>query len=239
MRRILLRLHRWVGLYACLFVLVLSLTGILLNHTEAFKLDEKPVRSELILNWYGLAPASAQQFSFSAGTVEQEQTLVKVNGKQVGECKETIRAVLEWQQELFIVCTQKVFWLALNGDLLEVIDKSYGLPVAIQSASVEKEGLLLNTESGSYLFKPDSGEFLETQSNTPVIVEEKSTSSSQVLAHSIHWERLLLDLHSGRLLGGLGVWLFDLAALGLIFLALSGLWNWWQQNKRKKENRRN
>ncbi|MFT5351416.1 MAG: hypothetical protein ACI9MF_002239 [Gammaproteobacteria bacterium] len=39
-------------------------------------------------------------------------------------------------------------------------------------------------------------------------------------------ERILLDLHSGRLLGNAGVFIVDLAALFFVFLALSGSWMW-------------
>jgi uncharacterized iron-regulated membrane protein len=39
-------------------------------------------------------------------------------------------------------------------------------------------------------------------------------------------ERLLLDLHSGRIFGAAGPWIFDIAALLLILLSLSGTWIW-------------
>jgi hypothetical protein len=39
-------------------------------------------------------------------------------------------------------------------------------------------------------------------------------------------QQLLIDLHNGRILGHFGVWLMDLAAGILIFLALTGIWMW-------------
>jgi uncharacterized iron-regulated membrane protein len=39
-------------------------------------------------------------------------------------------------------------------------------------------------------------------------------------------ERVLLDLHSGRILGEAGVWLVDAAALLFLLLAGSGVWLW-------------
>jgi uncharacterized iron-regulated membrane protein len=39
-------------------------------------------------------------------------------------------------------------------------------------------------------------------------------------------ERVLLDLHSGRIAGGAGVILMDLAAIILIFLIATGGWIW-------------
>ena len=40
------------------------------------------------------------------------------------------------------------------------------------------------------------------------------------------WERVVLDLHSGRLLGPAGPYLMDAAAVILILLSASGLYNW-------------
>ena len=39
-------------------------------------------------------------------------------------------------------------------------------------------------------------------------------------------ERLLQDLHSGRLFGIFGVILMDLASVALVLLALTGCWVW-------------
>src|SRR5688572_14308339 len=46
--------HRYAGLTAFLIVLMLAVTGVLLNHTERLALDEVYVKSELVLDWYGV-----------------------------------------------------------------------------------------------------------------------------------------------------------------------------------------
>ena len=45
----------------------------------------------------------------------------------------------------------------------------------------------------------------------------------------ITWERIVLDLHSGRIAGDIGVLIMDLAALFLGYLALSGAWLYWRR----------
>jgi len=47
--------HRYLGLASALFVIILSITGILLNHTESLRLDERPVAQRWLLNIYGIA----------------------------------------------------------------------------------------------------------------------------------------------------------------------------------------
>ena len=58
--------HRRIGLLAIVLVIILAVTGILLNHTEAFKLDERYVESSLLLQWYGLEP-EGEAISYDVG----------------------------------------------------------------------------------------------------------------------------------------------------------------------------
>lgn len=51
-------------------------------------------------------------------------------------------------------------------------------------------------------------------------------------------ERVILDLHSGRLLGNYGVYFSDIVALLMVFLAGSGLWLWSMRLLRERERRR-
>ena len=56
--------HRYLGLSAALFVMVLSATGLALNHTESLHMDSTHVQSELLLDWYGIhAPDDLGSYS--------------------------------------------------------------------------------------------------------------------------------------------------------------------------------
>ena len=44
-------------------------------------------------------------------------------------------------------------------------------------------------------------------------------------------ERLLLDLHSGRIGGALGVWIVDATGILVLILAASGLWIWTMRDR--------
>ena len=45
-----------------------------------------------------------------------------------------------------------------------------------------------------------------------------------LLAQGLSLERLLLDVHSGRIFGRYGPWVVDAAAIALLMLGLSGVW---------------
>ncbi|MCB1676365.1 MAG: PepSY domain-containing protein, partial [Halioglobus sp.] len=53
-------------------------------------------------------------------------------------------------------------------------------------------------------------------------------------AQWLSWERLLLDLHSGRLAGRAGVWLADAIGVLLCALVLSGIAMWWLHRRRRQ-----
>jgi uncharacterized iron-regulated membrane protein len=50
-------------------------------------------------------------------------------------------------------------------------------------------------------------------------------------------ERVLLDLHSGRILGRAGVYLVDAAAILFLLLAISGVWLWTRRRASVKAHR--
>jgi len=50
-------------------------------------------------------------------------------------------------------------------------------------------------------------------------------------------ERVMLDLHSGRIFGSYGIYVMDAAALALLWLSLSGLWVWWSRRQKQKTKR--
>ena len=60
-----------------------------------------------------------------------------------------------------------------------------------------------------------------------------SASLKHTFAPSLPLERIVLDLHSGRIFGRYGPLLMDIVALGLILLSLSGVWIYLRTVRRK------
>ena len=48
--------HRRIGLLALVLVIILAITGIMLNHTEKLNLDNTFINNSLLLSWYGIEP---------------------------------------------------------------------------------------------------------------------------------------------------------------------------------------
>ncbi len=66
LRRFVIRWHRRLGLVSALLVLVLALTGLILNRTVDWQLDERLVKAAWVAGWYGL-DAKTEPAGFRAG----------------------------------------------------------------------------------------------------------------------------------------------------------------------------
>ncbi|MDG1286140.1 MAG: PepSY domain-containing protein [Rickettsiales bacterium] len=56
-----LRWHRQIGLAASLLMVLLAVTGIILNHNSALELQHQEISSEWLMNWYDIDPAQVAE----------------------------------------------------------------------------------------------------------------------------------------------------------------------------------
>ncbi len=235
LRLFLLRWHRRLGVAAALVVIMLVLTGIALNHSSDMALDEKPVESPLLLKRYGVELPEVMTYPVG----ERYLTLVAgsrlyLNTREIAYCEGPLSAALAYGDGLVALCSDQLLLLTAKGDVVERLSTAYGLPEDISAMGLAGEQLWLKTAEQSFLadlhslvFTPGAPPADTRWANavaTPPALQE--TLVRNFLGSDVHWERLLLDLHSGRLFGTFGVYLVDLSAIILLLLALSGAWVW-------------
>lgn len=231
--------HRRLGLVAALLVVVLAATGLLLNHSPALGLDRQPVRSPWLLARYGIEPLRDWP-TYRAGPLwvsELDGRLYLNEGRleAAGEA-EALRGAVQTPQGLVAVATERsLLLLTPEGELVERLDEA-SLPGPVEQVGLDPKGaLVLETPGGSYRADP---EFLswsrlrEADGGAVRWAEPVSPPPALRRALLARWvpdltvERVLLDLHSGRLLGRHGELVMDAAALLLLLLALTGLGHW-------------
>jgi len=76
----------------------------------------------------------------------------------------------------------------------------------------------------------DSSRGLATPLALPPELEEKLMQAYRGSGLSL--ERVILDLHSGRIVGQWGVYVVDGAALLFLALVITGLWMWMKQRNK-------
>ncbi len=247
LRKFLNRWHRYLGLTVILFVIFLSVTGILLNHTEELQLAKRYVQSEWILKWYGIETPQIEA-AFPLEMENGQSWLSAINNKLyinqniiIGNYDDLRGAVAMLDGFIVVLVGEKILLLMPNGELVEELSLSQGLPAGITALGLTKEQQLrVQTPNG--LYKPDN-EFINweklpdnaEQNQVRWILPQSLPESlqqaitTQVRTQILPIERVLLDLHSGRLLS---VYLMDAVAILLIILAITGFFLWLRQWRR-------
>ena len=141
-----------------------------------------------------------------------------------------------WSAPLVAVATtEAVYLFAPDGALVEKT-VPVGVPGPLTGVAAATGGaLVLRTASGAWAGDLDLAEWRPVAGSAPPAAWARTQPLPSGIAAGIAqarrgaglpWERVLLDLHSGRLFGALGPLIMDLAAVALLLLAASGLYNW-------------
>lgn len=237
--------HRYLGVAAAVLVLLAATTGWLLNHSTGLGLDRRPLRQPWLARWYGLPPPVVGP-AYRVG----DRWVATAGGHllwgdAMGPKLEGHLAGAVAFQGLLAAATRQALWLLTpEGELVERLDAGRGLPVPI---------LKLGTAGGKLVVETPAG---------PRVADETLSRWRAAGATGIRWaqtarpphalvarwraaarpgitaERLLLDLHSGRILGPWGVYLMDGAAAVLILLSASGTLLWGRALRRQRHSRR-
>lgn len=236
--------HRRIGLAVALFIFLLASTGILLNHTSEWGLDKKGVNAMVISLLYDIELAN--HFShFEAGDdlLTQYDGHIYLNGRQlITEQMQLVGAV--WYQEILVIALERELILLTSEG--EVIEKMVDIPLPqIEAIGRNRHGnvslrggdITISSVDDFITWQVDRTAALwsVTKPSQPAIEKEITHNHS---LQTITLERLLLDIHSGRIFGSLGIYLMDLAAIAMIFLAATGIARWWnkQTNKNHKKS---
>jgi hypothetical protein len=227
--------HRYIGLTTALFVVILSVTGLALNHTEALQLDARHVQSDALLDWYGIhAPDTVVSYRAGSHAISQLGTHIYRDLQPVPTAEGTLAGALEYAGLIVAGLDGGLLLFNSKGVLIEQLGAAAGVPTGIQAIGTDSSGkLVIKTALGDYRTDENFVEWMTATDSD--VVWAAATPPELDLARALRkaWrgtglslERVLLDLHSGRILGEAGVWLVDAAALLFLLLAGSGAWLW-------------
>ena len=226
--------HRYLGIASAFFLLILSVTGILLNHTEALQLNQKMISSKIILDWYDIKAANISAYSTGNKTIAMLDGQLFLDEKKIaGHYEQLISAIAS--NDLILIITQPdILLITPAGEIVERLKSTaYKLNQTTRSGTDSDGHIILDTPNG--LLSPDA-DFIQwhrwdeqPQTITWAAATQPDAAYSKRLQQQyrssiIPLERLLLDLHSGRIIGAIGPWIMDTAAILLILLSLSGSW---------------
>lgn len=243
-RRSLFRWHRTLGALAALFVLVLAGTGLALNHTDALQLDRHHLTSAWLLDWYGVAPPPLQR-AYRAGDhwISQWGGRVYFDAQPL-DAQGTLHGAVSVHGIVALGIGSRVLLLTDAGELVEGLGTAEGVPGSIERVGLSgRDRLVLRSAGDDYRADPDLLRFTRTAvaadwaqpAPLPDALRERIAAGFR--GEGLRLERVLLDIHSGRILGRFGPFLMDAAALALVFLGTSGVWMWARHALRRRRRR--
>lgn len=238
--------HRRAGLLFAPILVVLAITGVMINHSFSWGWNEKPVYSSLVGWFYGIPAAQVDRgyVVAEARWLTQHGDLVRLDTSELLRCDNPLAGAINWNEGFVVLCQQQLFWFTAEGELIEALSE---LPVSRELGLSESGALLIAGQGQLWQFDDNNWEWqrqlADTDARWAELVDIPQTDSVQLSQRlplpGISRERLLLDLHSGRLFGDLGVFVVDLSAVLLVFLVFSGSLTWGWRRWRKRTRRSN
>lgn len=241
--------HRLLGIWLALFLIFLSVTGILINHGNTLSLDRSYVNNIFLLDHYGVKPPKdIKKYSL---TNKHDNSYIYVVDNQVWykrnllvDSQQSVVSVGHWLEFIAIATSNKLYLFTVDSELVDVLDSTVDLPNGIIDMNVVGDSVYLHTQDGLFLsadqfesWQPvDSMQKLDASKVELNILTstEKEQLSLLNRQQKLSWERVFLDIHSGRFFGEFGVLFMDLVAILIIILSLSGVYIWVRQSRAKR-----
>lgn len=227
---LLYKFHRYTGLIVAIVILILAVTGVVLNHTDDLELDKQFIKSAAILDWYGIeGPNPEYSYSISKQWITQIDHQIYFNTKPVLNIREQLIGVAMNDSFIIAAFPNALVMLSTQGEIIEQIKKS-----PIQKIASGQNGRIYIKSRDQVYFSDDELLTWETTDQqglnwaTPTTLPTrlKQEIKQETLHHVLPYERVLLDIHSGRFFGRYGVYFIDFSGLLMIFLTISGCWIW-------------
>ena len=237
-----LRWHRRLGLLAAFFVVMLALTGLLINHSSALGLDKTQIKSTALNAWYGIDSPDLLGIEIdSHWLIHDGDRLLYWGQRQIGYCAPPLQSAVSLGDFIAVLCTEELLLFTRAGELIERIDGAE-LPGQRTSLAADAGRLVMRTAEGAKVADLYAVSWADYEGDPAALTWGRvGPVSSDAYQHlnsaavpGISWQQLLLDIHSGQFFGAVGVFVMDLVAIIFCLLALTGIWAWVNYSRLRK-----
>jgi hypothetical protein len=220
--------HRIAGIFLSLFLIIIAVSGVMVNHAALLGLDKTSVPAFIAGWYYRDALSSVSGYRVTEGYVYSIGTEVYLNRTLVTDCAQGLSGATTVSEGVIALCTGDLLVVSPGGRLVERLGSVHGVPDGVERLGHAGGGLVLGMSDTNRGFDPDTLETIPAPANVSwqqaVRVPAALTRAS--LADAVSWEQFVLDLHSGRLFGASGAGFVDGLAALLVLMAVSGVLLW-------------
>ena len=231
------KLHKYLGFAFSIFILHLTVTGILLTYPETFNVEETYISNFFILKKYNM---DTHKEVYGLSNIEDEVVIIKnniyFNNKFIDKFNnEIINLLYQKKEERIIVLSKSVIGIYF----LESIDGEFEINNIINLENTKKIKQLGLNLSDDIVFLNNDKEYYNLDNNNLLkLVNEKDkniklsniSTIDKKLAKSylnihqgkgVSLTRILTELHNGKFFGSIFTLILFFSSLSLIFLTLS------------------
>ncbi|HET8706134.1 MAG TPA: PepSY domain-containing protein [Pseudomonadales bacterium] len=222
--------HRRIGIAAAIFAVLMAISGIVINHAHDWALDTHPLPASLQRSVYAIHPSQNETgFAVDSHWLSEHADKLYFDQTELTGCKSPLIGSLSLNDGSIALCADGLVFFSPKGELIE---KTPSTPNGALKLGLSGNNVYLNTENGNFKLDAESAEwrFSELPPDVNWLSAQRLPDdlqqhfAAQGAVADLTWERFLLDLHSGRLFGAIGVYAVDAAGFALIVLACSGSW---------------
>ncbi len=208
-RKAMARWHRRLALFIAVWLVVLAVSGMLINHAHDLGLDRTPLPGPLQGVVYGIE-SSGDDFCGALGS-------------EGVDCA-GVFASLRLPKGSLLLSRESLFLVNDSGQLIEkMITSQLGLG-SLRAGFSDGSRVYLRDGQNTVLTDADLMDAVVLDARAAQALDGRDWRVQGQAMDSISWERLLLDLHAARFLGSFATWFNDLMAGLILVLALSGVW---------------
>ena len=231
------KLHKYLGFAFSLFILHLTVTGILLTYPKTFNIEETHVSNFFILKKYNM---DTHREVYGLSNIEDEVVIIKnniyVNSKFVDKFSDEIINILYQKKEKRIITLSKSI---IGIYFFENIDGEFEInDIVILENAKKIKYLGLNSKGDIVFLKNDTEYYKLDDDNLLRLADEKDknikwsniSKIDKKLAKyylkihqgkGVSLTRILTELHNGKFFGSIFTLILFFSSLSLIFLTLS------------------
>ncbi len=230
--------HRTMGIISALFVVFLTVTGLMLNHTEPLHLKNRFIQNIIFLDLYDIKPGKEPQGYLAADHwITQVGERIYFDQKELAEGVNKLIGVVAANEKIIVAYDGQLLLVTIQGEVIEHLAGTEGVPAGMRAIGITRnDDVVIRGAHGDYLADIES---LQWKEEEQIDAEWSKTSPvpKALLAKLLYLyrgkglplERVILDMHSGRFLGSFGIYLVDAAAVLFLLLSLSGAWMWFKR----------
>ncbi len=209
---------------------------MILNHTETLRLDSRFVDAGWLLDFYRISPpVESPGFRVGDRIVSSLGDRLYLDTLELAAPAGPLLGAVQVARVLVIAVPDTLLLLTPEGEVIERLSGADGVPAGMRRIGRDPTTgrLVARGAHGDYSADLERVQWRH-EMDPKVTWAEPMTLPRQLRSRLIEiyrgkglpLERVLLDIHSGRILGAWGVYLVDAVALLFVGMVLTGLWMW-------------